>query len=364
MSTSRRDFIKLAGTAAVASTLTESKQVQAQTGAFRRIATEETFTVPEIIEAATELITKNPDHEPGWLNYISGEFPFYDKVLRQMLDFEDERLGLMDDAGVDIAVLSLWNPGVQMFEASQGVELAKISNDQLAAGIKRHPTRYAGLAAVAPQDPQAAAQEVERAMQSLSLNGVLINSHTNDEFLDDQKFWPIFEAAVANDAPIYIHPRRPPAQMVEAFNDYSMDRALWGYAIETSTHALRLIMGGVFDQFPDLKIVLGHMGEGLPFWMHRLDTIGGLPTTAATIKRKPSEYIHDNFIMTTSGMSWDPALKFTIEVLGADKVMFAVDYPFGSYERDTKWLNAADISDADKALVYSGNAERVFDIKA
>ncbi|HAY46894.1 MAG TPA: amidohydrolase, partial [Gammaproteobacteria bacterium] len=123
-------------------------------------------------------------------------------------------------------------------------------------------------------------------------------------------------------------------------------------------------MAGVFDQFPDLKIVLGHMGEGLPFWMHRLDTIGGLPTTAATIKRKPSEYIRDNFIMTTSGMSWDPALKFTIEVLGADKVMFAVDYPFGSYERDTKWLNAADISHADKALVYGGNAERVFKIKS
>jgi 5-carboxyvanillate decarboxylase len=361
MSTSRRDFIKLASTAAVASTLTET--AQAQTEGFRRIATEETFTVPEIIEAATELITKNPDHEPGWLNYISGEFPFYDKVLRQMIDLEGERLGLMDAAGVDMAVLSLWNPGVQMFEASQAVELAKITNDQLAEGIKRHPTRYAGLAAVAPQDPQAAGQEVERAMQSLALNGVLINSHTNDEFLDDQKFWPIFEAAVANDAPIYIHPRRPPAQMVEAFNDYSMDRALWGYAMETSTHVLRLIMGGVFDQFPDLKIVLGHMGEGLPFWMHRLDTIGGLPTTVTKIKRKPSEYLRDNFIMTTSGMSWDPALKFTIEVLGADKVMFAVDYPFGSYERDAKWLNVADISDADKALVYSGNAERVFKIK-
>jgi 5-carboxyvanillate decarboxylase len=364
MSTSRRDFIKLAGTAAVASTLAESGQAQAQTGDFRRIATEETFAIPEYMEAATELITKNPDHEPGWLNYISGEFAFYDKVIRQMLDLDAERLSLMDAAGVDVAVLSLWNPGVQMFEASQGIELAKISNDRLAAAIKRHPTRYAGLAAVAPQDPQAAALEVERAMQSLSLNGVLINSHTNDEFLDDQKFWPIFEAAVANDAPIYIHPRQPPAQMADAFSDYSMDKALWGYAIETSTHMLRLIMAGVFDQFPDLKIVLGHMGEGLPFWMHRLDTIGGLPTTAATIKRKPSEYIRDNFIMTTSGMSWDPALKFTIEVLGADKVMFAVDYPFGSYERDTKWLNAADISHADKALVYGGNAERVFKIKS
>jgi 5-carboxyvanillate decarboxylase len=362
MSTSRRDFIKTAGAAALPA-LAANGPVRAQDAEFRRIATEETFAIPEYLEAAEALVRKNPDIEPGWLNYVSGELPFYDMVLKRLVDLDDGRLEIMDAAGVDMAVLSLWNPGVQMFGAEQGVELARLSNDRLAAAIERHPTRYAGLAAVAPQAPEAAAQEIDRAIKSLGLNGVLINSHTNNEFLDDQKFWPIFEALVANDTPLYIHPRQAPRQMAEAFTDYSMERALWGYAMETSTHAIRLIMAGVFDQFPDLKIILGHMGEGLPFWMHRLDTIGGLPTTQVDIQRKPSEYIRDNFTITTSGMSWEPVLKFSLEVLGTDKVMFAVDYPFGSYDRDTAWLDGVDIPDADKAAIYSGNAERVFGIK-
>jgi predicted TIM-barrel fold metal-dependent hydrolase len=249
---------------------------------------------------------------------------------------------------------------VQIFDAVQGGELAKLSNDRLAAAIERHPSRYAGLAAVAPQDPEAAAQEIDRTIRSLGLNGVLINSHTNNEFLDQQKYWPIFEATVANDVPLYLHPRRPPDQMAAAFTDYQMDRALWGFAIEASTHAVRLIMGGIFDQFPDLKVVLGHMGEGIPFWLHRLDTIGGRSTGGATIKRKPSEYFRDNFTITTSGMSWEPILRLSVEVLGANKVMFATDYPFGSYERDIAWLDGVDMPDSDKVLIYGGNAERVF----
>ena len=364
MATSRREFIKVAGAAAVAPMLLENGTVRAQETDFRRIATEETFAIPEYLEAMTEAVTNDPGFEPGWLDYVSGEFPFYNKVIRQIVDFDGERLEIMDAAGIDVAVLSLWSPGVQNFGTAQAAELAALSNDRLAEAIERHPTRYGGLAAVAPQNPEGAAQELERAVKSLDLNGFLINSHTNSEFLDDQKFWPILESAVANDVPFYLHPRRPPAQMAPAFTDYQLSGALWGFAIETSTHVIRMIMAGVFDQFPDLRIVLGHMGEGIPFWLHRLDTISGRSTGGAVLKRKPSEVFRENFSITTSGMSWEPILNLSVDVLGADNIMFATDYPFGSYEQDVAWLDGVNMPDADKALIYSGTAERVFGLTA
>jgi 2,3-dihydroxybenzoate decarboxylase len=214
---------------------------------------------------------------------------------------------------------------------------------------------------VAPQDPEAAASEIERGMSKLGLHGVLINSYTKGEFLDRQKFWPIFEAAVAHDAAIYIHPRTPAPQMYEPFSEYRMDAPMWGFHVDISTHAVRLLLCGVFDQFPGLTIVLGHMGEGLPFWLNRLDTISAR-MGLETIKRKPSEYFLDNFVITTSAMFWDPILKLSMEVLGPERIMFGVDYPYAPSEVATKWLDAAPISDEDKRKIYATNAERVFQL--
>jgi 2,3-dihydroxybenzoate decarboxylase len=196
-------------------------------------------------------------------------------------------------------------------------------------------------------------------MSELGLNGVLINSYTKGEFLDRKKFWPIFEAAQANNAAIYIHPRTPAPQMYEPFAEYNMSAPMWGFHMDISTHVVRLLLCGVFDQFPDLKIVIGHMGEGLPFWLNRLDTISAR-TGLDTIRRKPSEYFLDNFVITTSAMFWDPILKLSLEVLGPDRILFAVDYPYAPSEVGTRWLDAAPISDEDRRKIYSENARRVF----
>ena len=190
---------------------------------------------------------------------------------------------------------------------------------------------------------------------------MIINSHTNGEHLDDPKFWPIFESAQALDTPIYLHPRTPPATMYQAYADFSMGGALWGYAMETSMHVVRLILSGVFDEFPRLRIVLGHMGEGLPFWLNRIDTVSSRPGML-NMQRVPSEYFRDNFVITTSAMFWDPLLAFCISVLGADKVLFGIDSPFAPSAAATDWLDAAPISASDRKAIYQDNAERVFSL--
>ena len=339
---------------AVAST---ARAQEAESAAVRRIAVEETFAVPEVLDALRVLVENEPDREPG----LTAPPYVVTDTIRTLTDLGEARIATMDAAGVDVQVLSHWSPGVQPFDAAQGNELARLVNDRLAEAIGLHPDRFAGLALVAPQDPQAGAQELERAISNLGLNGLLINSHTNGEHLDDPKFWPILEAAQALDTPVYLHPRTPPAQMYDAFTDYLLDRALWGFAAEASLHVMRLIMGGVFDQFPRLQIVLGHMGEGIPFWLSRLDEVSAR-TGMPELQRSPSEYFRDNIYITTSAMFWDPTLTLCIDVLGAERIMFAVDSPFASSEQATRWLDNAPISTANRRMIYQENAERVFSL--
>ena len=319
-----------------------------------RISTEETFGVQEVYDATAALIRSNPADEVG----LSLP-PIQAGITQKLLDLGEGRIADMDQGRIDKQLLALWSPGVQVFPSRQGTELAAHVNDTLSAAVREHPDRLAGLVTVAPQDPEAAALEIERGMTSLGLHGVLINSYTKGEFLDQKKYWPIFEAAVAHDAAIYIHPRKPAPQMYAPFAEYTMDSAIWGFHMDASTHAVRLLLSGVFDEFPKLTIVLGHMGEGLPFWLDRLDAIA-TRSQLATIKRKPSEYFIDNFMITTSAMFWDPILKLSHEVLGPDRIMFGVDYPFASNEAGTNWLDAAPLSEEDRRKIYSDNARRVF----
>jgi 2,3-dihydroxybenzoate decarboxylase len=351
---SRRIFLKQTALLSTAAAVETSALAQTAGGAdFYRIATEETFGVPEVYDATARLIQSNPQDEVG----LSLP-PKQSGIVQKLFDLGDGRIADMDRGRIDKQLLSLWSPGVQIFPADQGGELAQLANETVSVAVRENGERLAGLITVAPQDPTAAALEIERGMTVLGLHGVLINSYTKSEFLDQQKFWPIFEAAVAHNAAIYIHPRKPAPQMYQPFADYSMDSAMWGFHADISTHAIRLILSGVFDQFPDLTIVLGHMGEGLPFWLNRLDTIAarGVPT----IKRKPSEYFLDNFVITTSAMFWDPVLKLSHEVLGPERIMFGVDYPFAPNEAGTNWLDAAPISDEDRRKIYSENARRIF----
>jgi len=366
MSTTRRTFIKDAVALSSASLVASQSLIrtaQAQTGNYRRIAVEEIFCPSEVITASKRVVQENPDLEPRFGDLIFGRSERAAEAVRRMQDVGEERLAAMDEGGIAMAVLSNWSPGVQIFGAEEGTELAALSNDRAAEAVAARPDRYAALATIAPQDPRAAAQEVERAMTSLNMNGVLINSHTHNEYLDDRKFWPILEACESLNAPIYLHPRVPSAQMYGGFSDYNMHAPKWGFALEVSTHVVRLIFAGVFDQFPNLKLVLGHMGEGMPFWLHRLDNMS-FGEVGSTIQKRPSEYILENTVITTSGMGWDPLLVFSHTVLGAENILFAVDYPFGSYARDSAWMDAVPLPEADKEMIYSGNAERVFSLNA
>jgi len=366
MTTTRRTFIKdavMLSSASLIASESITRAAHAQSGDYRRIAVEEIFCPPEVIVASKRLIQENPNLEPGFLELITGTTERSANAVRRMQDVGEERLAAMDAGGIAMAILSNWSPGVQIFGAEEGTELAALSNDRLAEVVAARPDRFAALATIAPQDPTTAAQEVDRAMTSLGMNGVLINSHTHNEYLDDRKFWPILEACESLNAPIYLHPRVPSAQMFGAFSDYNMQAPKWGFQLEVSTHVVRLISAGVFDQFPNLKLVLGHMGEGLPFWLHRLD-IFSRPEVGTSINKPPSEYLRENTVITTSGMAWDELLLFSHSVLGPENILFAVDYPFGNYAADSAWMDAVPLPEADKELIYSGNAERVFSLNA
>jgi 5-carboxyvanillate decarboxylase len=335
---------------------------------YRRIATEEAFSVPEVYRALRDWAATADPAEPDqdfWDFVFTQDTPGLRRIRRQLLDLDTERLEIMDAHGVDMHLLSLTAPGVQTFPAAVAVGLARLANDRLAAVIARHPGRFAGLAAVAPQDPGAAAAEVGRAVTELGLSGVIINSHTGSEYLDEEKFWPILEAAEALGAPIYIHPRSPAAQMAAAFKTYGLETGIWGFQADTGLHALRLICGGVFDRFPGLKIVLGHLGEGLPYWLYRIDymhPVRASHNSRPALSLTPSEYVRRNFAITTSGMNWAPVLRFCIEAVGADNIMFAIDYPYQVTEGAVRFLDEAEISDEDKRKIYHRNAERIFGI--
>ena len=335
----------------------------------RRIATEEAFSIPEVA-AELKKVARSPGNSQDLILvagiYDAGPRDNRYNFLERLLDFEGQRLKDMDDNGVDVHLLSLTAPGVQMFDADTATELASLANDRLAAVIGRHPTRFAGLGSFAPQSPKRAAKEMERAINTLKLNGFVVNSHTNSEYLDDPKYWPILEAAEALDACIYIHPRAASDGLAAPFRQYGLDSAQWGYGVETGTHAVRLIVSGVFDRFPKLKICLGHMGEAVHFWAWRLDfmnTAAQARGTAPKLSLKPSEYLKRNFVITTSGQESDLALDFSIKALGADNILWAIDYPYQPTAPAVAWLDRAPISEEDRAKIYHGNAERIFRIR-
>jgi len=333
--------------------------------AMRRIAIEEAFVTEEIAQEWKKVLASK-FVEPGFQmmgNTILGDDPGARLVHSRLVDAGEGRIKQMDSDGIDFAVLSLTSPGVQAFDAVTATRLAKDANDAMAKAVAANPQRLAALAAVAPHYPAGAASELQRAMTSLGMKGFLINSHTMGEYLDDQKFWPIFEAAQALDAPLYLHPREPGPDLVKPFLDYGLYFAGFGFAVETSLHAMRLIMCGLFDEFPKLKIILGHMGEGLPFWLQRIDNRYLLQVKIGAVKkmkRLPSEYFLDNFLITTSGVMSAPALKLSIEVLGVERIMFAADYPYESVTEGVQFMDTVDIPEEYRRLIYSGNAEKLF----
>ena len=337
----------------------------------RRIAVEEGFNIPEIAAATRRLMATRLSEEPGEAFIFGLTAPPPDPAgspawMQVITDLGARRLADMDAAGIGMQLLLLSSPGVQIFDRAEACELSVLANDRLAAAIAGHPARFAGLAAIPPQDPEFAAAELERAVGRLGLRGAVINSHTRGEYLDAPKFEPILATAERLDVPIYIHPRAPSPAMVRPYLDHGLPGAVWGYAVEVSLHALRLIFSGTLDRHPRLRLVIGHMGEGIPFFLDRIDTHyangAGRGFGSRSLDRPPSEYFKSHFHITTSGMNWAPALRLAIETLGIERVLFAADYPFEDARAAVERISAFALSDGDREKIEVGNACRVFGI--
>jgi len=338
---------------------------------YLRIATEEAFAPPGMLDIYRRILERG-DADPGFRGlmgfYMSSPSERAQHIMQCLTDLDQLRLQHMDACGIDVQVLALTSPGVQVMDTPTAVSFARLANDHLADAIRRHPTRFAGMIAVAPQDPQAAAKEIERGVSQLGMHSVVINSHTQGEYLSDPKFWDIFAAAEANDTPIYLHPNSLPPGMYQPFFEAGLDGAIYGFGVETGLHALRIITAGVFDRFPRLRMVLGHMGEALPFWAYRLDYMHRATVKSQRyasiqpIRRQPSEYLREHFYITNSGVAWAPAIRFAQDFMGTDRVLYAMDYPYQHAVDEVIALDGMDMSAEDKLRFFQTNAQAVFKI--
>ncbi len=282
----------------------------------------------------------------------------------RLRDLGEGRLREMDEAGIDMQVISHVPSPIQQANAETAVQLAIGANDRLYSATQNHPDRFAGFAALRTPDPIAAAEELERAVTKLGFKGAMINGRTQGLFHDERRFWPIFERAEALDVPIYLHPGPPHPGMVEAYYaDYLqdfplLDSAAWGFTIDTANQAVRLIVSGLFDVYPRLKIILGHLGEGLPFLVDRIDEY----LRSTILVQRPiafREIFCHNFWITTAGHFSTPALLCSILEIGIDRVLFSVDWPFAQNLLGMKWMETVPLSREDKEKMFNGNARRL-----
>ncbi len=310
----------------------------------RKIALEEHFMCPGM--------------EEYWTATMADVHPEIVAVLASRLsDFGEQRLSTMDKAGISRAVLSLSGPGVQIEKNTRvASRKAKAANDFLAAEIQKRPDRYSGFAHVAVQDPRAAADELERCVRDLNFVGAMVNGHTNGQYLDHPSLTPFWERAEALGAPIYIHPADPIAPIPALEGHTALKRATWEWGFETGTHALRLVFAGVFERFPKAKLMLGHLGETLPFLLWRFDSRAKL--YGVKLARPPSAYIKSNIAVTLSGMYSAEPLMCTLSALGQDRVMFSADYPFESSDEAGHFIDSVPLPESVRDGICFSNAAK------
>lgn len=278
-------------------------------------------------------------------------------LFARLTDFGEMRLAAMDRAGIARAVLSISGPGVQVErDAATAVRRARAANDFLAREVAGRPDRYSGFAHLAMQDPPAAADELQRCMHELKFCGAMINGHTNGQYLDHPSLSPFWERAEALNATIYIHPTDPvaPSPALDGYD--KLRRSTWEWGFETGSHALRLVFSGLFDRFPRARVMLGHLGETLPYLLWRFDSRSKL--YGLKLGKKPSEYIKQNIAVTTSGMCSAEPLDCSIAALGRERVMFAADYPFEQIEEAGEFLDHTPLPEPVREDIAFGNAVR------
>ena len=286
------------------------------------------------------------------------------KLIEPLCDIGDKRIAAMDAAGIDMQVLSLTSPGTEQLDAAEAMALARESNDALAAAVKRNPRRFAGFAALPTMMPDKAAAELESRIRGGGFVGAVISGHVRGRYLDDKFFWPILEAAEALNAPIHIHPTKPPQAVFDAY--YSGFSPLvndmfgspgWGWHIETAVHVVRVILGGAFDRFPKLQLVIGHLGEGLMSMFQRLDVM----TPAMTKLQKPiTSYLRENVHYTFSGFNFPATFLDLLLEVGVGRIMFSADHPYQSMAAAKAFLEQIPVSAADRERIAHGNAEKLF----
>ncbi|MFI6929603.1 amidohydrolase family protein [Streptomyces sp. NPDC050287] len=341
-------------------------------GRCLRIATEEAYAPQAVIDEYRRLLdTQGGDagFRSLWSYYLLNRTAHTDLFRSRITDLGDRRLSDMADLGIDHQVLSLATPGVELFELPLARELAAMTNEYIAQACRQHPAHFSGLAAVALQDVEFSVGELRRAVQELGLNGVIVNSHTRGEYLDAPKFEEFWATAAELDVPVYLHPNTPSDGLIGPLLDSGLDGAIFGFGVETGMHLIRIIFSGVFDRHPGLRLVVGHLGEALPFWAFRVDHFHHIQDKTGrypwrpSLKQPPSHYLKTNIWLTTSGMAWEPAIMFARQVVGADRVLYAMDYPFQAALSEVEVHERLPIADHEKQTLFETAARSVFGLR-
>ena len=322
-----------------------------------KIALEEHFSPPGTFEVKFQ--------------YVSARLPAWPEFERRQVNFFEQALRDMDRTGVEMSITSLGAPGIQSWlDPRQAAEAARKTNDFLKARIDEHPGRLAGFAALPMQDPEAAARELTRCVKELGFVGALVNGFTQSQEQDSALYYDLpryasfWETVEKLDAPFYLHPRNPMASQLRIYEGHPwLVGSAWAFGVETATHSLRLMASGLFDKFPGLKIVLGHLGEGLPSSIWRVDHRVKMNGERPPAKKNLAEYFRSNFYITTSGNFHDSTLVAALTELGADRIMYSVDYPFEYFEEAAQWFDSVAISESDRQKIGRLNALSLFKLK-
>jgi uncharacterized protein len=285
------------------------------------------------------------------------------QLVEKLSDLGARRITDMDAAGIDVQVLSLVAPGVDQLDAGEAVEVARAANELLGEAVERYPGRLFGFATLSTAAPETAGEELERSVREHGFKGAVINGHARGRYLDDEFFWPILERAEALQVPIYLHPAIPPKSVIDAYytGNFSAEvtdklaTAGWGWHIETAVHVLRLILSGAFDRYPRLQLIIGHLGEALPFMLPRIDRT--LPAKLTKLQRPMGAYLRENLSYTVSGFNFTTTFLNLLLEVGADRIMYSADYPFGQLSEARSFLDQLPVSPADKEKIAHLNAE-------
>jgi uncharacterized protein len=327
---------------------------------LRTITLEEHFVTPKYMAGPGRDMPKMLDSYARATQQASGSM-----LIEQMLSLGERRISEMDAAGIDMQVLSMTRGVAEVQNEDEALEIVRNSNDLLADAVRQHPNRLAGFALLPVLMPEKAVDELERTVKEHRFKGAMIHGHSLGRYLDDRFFWPILARAEELGVPIYIHPTPPPDPVIQAsyVGNYSPEVmrlfsiAGWGWHVETALHVLRIILSGAFDTYPKLQIVIGHLGECLPFMMPRIDRI--FPTLITKLNRPVGAYFRENVHYTFGGFNYTPAFLDLLLQVGSDRIMFSADYPFASMSEAKNFMNQLPVSPKEKEQIAHGNAERL-----